>query len=594
MEKCESTNNIETPVDKANNSKIIILKTRNNNQSNIIIEEPVEKANDGKIIILKTRNNNQSNTINKPLKLNILTPNSLISSPKPIKLLVINKVNYEDNILFFNSIINEAKSFLESVPEMMKMIPPITIYEKEIKYNFDVFVNKSREKFGLIFDYSLTNPKNVTCSTSEVTTRCMICTYKQTTNVRDHFRKADCIKCSNRCKWYYEIFIYASFLIHGDKFIYPIMERDKKITTAESIDVICKKYKHITPVSIKDHIHSKSGCLKCYNEERTWNYDKLMDAVVRVHGYKYDYSKVIPSEIISNECRFIVICNICDYEWSPILSVHINQGSGCPSCAGQLPWTYERLLIAAFRIHGNKYYYGLVRPEDIQSLDSRINLCCNKCNYYWNPIINDHINGKTGCPSCARSSRWTYDFFIENTRIVHGNKYSYELVNPEDINGGRSMITIICLTCKYQWSTTINTHINSRNCQKCLYSLKHTLDNLVNKITEIHENKFDCSLIRQEHIKCSISNVPLICNKCKKCWSPTINSLINGKRSGCPRCRTSKGERACIKYLLSNNIAFEEQFKILELGMKRFDFMVEYDGLKYVMEFDGAQQFKFV
>lgn len=564
------------------------------------IDVPIKKENNGQIVFLKT--NKKNNVVNNPkcnsslpLKLNIIN-NKPIKPIKQLKLVIVNKIDYEDNILFFNSIINEANNFLHSVPMIKQAIPPIINYGKNIKYTYDVVVNKSREKFGLVFDYSLNNPEDINHSKSKFTIRCMICTYKQTHTALLHLNGngKGCGYCKNKCYWYYEFFIYAAFLIHGDKFIYQIIERDKRITILEHFDIVCKKCKHPWSTTISTHIHGRSGCPKCSIEEKRWNYDELMEAVIRVHGYKYNYSKVIPSEINSAYCHFTIICNTCDYEWSPCLDAHINHGAGCPSCAGNLPWTYERFLIAAFKIHGNKYYYGLVKAEDICNNKSIIKLWCGKCNLYWDTNIFNHITQERGCKSCSNRLPWTYLRFIERAQIVHGNKYNYQLISPEDIKGSKSMINIICLRCEYQWSSSIHSHINIKsNCPKCMNYATITLEELITKINEIHMNTIDYSLIKQEHIKNNRSHVPLICNKCKKCWSPIISGIVNGK-TGCPRCKISKGELVCVNYLSSNNIYFEEQFKIPELGRKRFDLMIEYNDLKYVIEFDGIQHFKFV
>ena len=68
-------------------------------------------------------NNNKCNAI-IPLKSNI---------PRSLKLIIVDKTNYKDNILLFNSIVDEAKNFLDSVPEIQKMIPPIISYKKNKK-----------------------------------------------------------------------------------------------------------------------------------------------------------------------------------------------------------------------------------------------------------------------------------------------------------------------------------------------------------------------------------------------------------------------------------------------------------------------------
>jgi very-short-patch-repair endonuclease len=560
-----------------------------------------QKENNGQIFTLKIKKNNQSDIVDNaknnpslPMIQNKSDDNKLIKTVKPLKLIIVNKPQYEDNILLFNSIINETENFLNSVFKMQEMVPPIVRYGKNCRYTYDMVVNKSREKFGLIFDYSLTNPEDITHARSKVSIRCMICTYKQTINADAHLNGKGCGNCGNKCLWYYEFFIYEAFLIHGDKYIYPIIKRDKRITLKEHFDIICKKCKYIWPTTINNHIYGKCGCPRCSLEERKWNYDKLMEAVIIVHGYKFNYSKVIPSEINSCYSQFIIICNTCDYEWPTDVTHHINGGSGCPSCAGNAPWTYERFLTAAFKIHGNKYYYGLVKPEDICNSKSPFKLWCGKCDYYWETNINNHINRKTGCKSCLKKVPWTYVRFIEKAQLIHGNKYNYELVSPDDIKGYKSIINIICLTCKYNWSTTITNHINHKcNCPKCTNHLTYNLEKLIIKIIEIHCDAIDYSFVKSEHITTNMAHIPLICNKCQKCWSPTINNLINNK-SGCPRCKISKGERACLNYLLSNNISFEEQFKIVELGNKSFDFMIEHNELKYIIEFDGVQHFKFV
>lgn len=575
--------------EKCNVSRPLKLNIINDKKCNVsrplklkIIEE--KKTDNTQLLQLNITSNNKCNIITPP-KSNI---------PRSLKLIIVNKTDYKDNILLFNSIVEEAKNFLNSVPEMQKMIPPIISYKKIRKYSYDILLNRSREKFGLIFDYSLTNPEDITNLESKITVRCMICTYKQTTRIESHLKSKGCQNCSNKCLWYYEIFIYESFLINGDKFIYPIMELDKKISTSEPFDIVCKKSKHIWSTTINVHVNQKHGCQKCNSDAERWNYDKLMEAVIRVHEYKYNYSKVIPSEIDSWDSRFIVICNTCDYEWSPVLNDHINDKTGCPLCAGNLAWKYERFLITAFKIHGNNIYYGLIKAEDIKNRNSIIKLLCRKCNHYWETNITKHINTGTGCKICSKREPWTYIKFIETAKIIHDNKYSYELFTPDDFKGNKSIINVICTICKYQWPTIINTHIYRKsNCPKCMNHATITLEELINKIIEINGNNIDYSLIKKEHIKNNRSHVPLICNKCKKCWSPSVDSLINQKY-GCPRCKISKGERACINYLLANNIAFEEQFKIQELVMKRFDFMIEYNSLNYIIEFDGVQHFKFV
>lgn len=59
------------------------------------------------------------------------------------------------------------------------------------------------------------------------------------------------------------------------------------------------------------------------------------------------------------------------------------------------------------------------------------------------------------------------DIFLERAREVHGNKFDYSQIRPEHIQGATSHIPILCKTCGYNWSPSINNHINKiQGCPK--------------------------------------------------------------------------------------------------------------------------------
>lgn len=114
-EKC----NVSRPL------KLNIVTKKNCNELhplklNIIREE---KSNNPQSLKLNIISDNKCKVI-IPLKSNI---------PRSLKLIIVDKTDYKDNILLFNYIVDEAKNFLNSVPEIQKMIPPIISYKKNKK-----------------------------------------------------------------------------------------------------------------------------------------------------------------------------------------------------------------------------------------------------------------------------------------------------------------------------------------------------------------------------------------------------------------------------------------------------------------------------
>jgi hypothetical protein len=69
--------------------------------------------------------------------------------------------------------------------------------------------------------------------------------------------------------------------------------------------------------------------------------------------------------------------------------------------------------------------------------------------------------------------------------------------------------------------------------------------------------------------------------------------------NGCPKCSTSKGEKAVEYFLIENKIVYKQEFSFPDLKGKyevlRFDFAIfGNDVLKCLIEFDGLQYFKYV
>lgn len=119
-------------------------------------------------------------------------------------------------------------------------------------------------------------------------------------------------------------------------------------------------------------------------------------------------------------------------------------------------------MLMAKNIHGEKFDYSNVVSDNIMGRDSKISIICNTCEYNWAPSIDQHINGKTGCPMCAGHLNLTLPNFIFDGTEIHEGKHDYSQISPDHIINNRSKVPIKCKICEYEWSPAINNYINGR------------------------------------------------------------------------------------------------------------------------------------
>ncbi len=397
-------------------------------------------------------------------------------------------------------------------------------------------------------------------------------------------------------KWTYDRLMNETIEVHGDKYDYSSINPADKILAKTKISIRCKLCSHEWTPTVTNHIHHKRGCPSCAGKAK-WTYDKFMEKAKKIHGDKYDYSMIDPTSFVCKSTKIPLKCNICDYRWSPTIHNHIYDKSNCPNCVNRLNWTYEKFIKRALEIHANKYDYSQINPEDITNLTSRLNIKCNICMYEWNTPLSSHINHKRGCPNCAGNAKWTTDRLLEVVTEIHGDKYDYSEVVNVEIENETTRIPITCNTCFHKWETTIANHVNNKSgCPSCSGKLPWTLERFVDAAKKIHKDMYNYDKITAEHIVDSQSRIPVVCNKCKLEWTVVLNSHINSK-TGCPHCRSSKGEIACRRVLDDLNVNYQPQYIIEEnrirINKYKYDFYFVHNGNNYLLEYDGIQHFEY-
>lgn len=332
-----------------------------------------------------------------------------------------------------------------------------------------------------------------------------------------------------------------------------------------------------------------------------------------IHGDKFDYSKF---EYLGSKVKSILICNDCGVEFKATPS-NLLQGKSCKNC-----YNIERGLNHSKKKLEDKYsnikfdFTGYVNNEsEIKYVCSRNHYnvsnyknlirqktnICEKCFFIEN-IENKQSNIKVieyvdnddivcECKNCGFELKDSYRNF---TRKEYKCKYceimevsnrfdSGELI-LDDVKNGKIYFHCKKENHEYIMSRRNFLRFNNAGCNECR---RFTLDDIKEKINEIHGNRFkyDFSNFKSVHTKINI-----ICENGHN-FKQKISNHLQGK--GCAVCNESFGERFISLYLERNGIEYEKQ--------KTFDDCIYQDKLKFdfyipeknmLIEFDGIQHFE--
>lgn len=176
------------------------------------------------------------------------------------------------------------------------------------------------------------------------------------------------------------------------------------------------------------HVNGKQGCPICgkakatkQSQKRQLGIEVFLERSRKIHGYKYDYSKV---NYVNQFTKVTIICPSHDaFDQQP--QNHLT-GSACQKCAIidqhklQLKGV-EEFIQDSILVHGEKYDYSQV---DYQGGKKMVKLICPKHGeFYQTP--NNHQRGN-GCPNCNSSKgEEQIKRFLESHQIAFIQQHTF-------------------------------------------------------------------------------------------------------------------------------------------------------------------------
>ena len=212
-----------------------------------------------------------------------------------------------------------------------------------------------------------------------------------------HLKGCGCPKCGveksakNRSS-NTEEFIKQANQIHKGLYIYT---KVKYVNYSTKVCIICPEHGDFwqTP---GDHLRGY-GCPKCGVEEvkkkTSSNTGEFIEKAKKVHGDRYDYSKV---DYVNNHTKVCIICPEHGEFWQGPVG-HL-RGRGCPKCGGRLISNTQEFIQKADEIHNKKYVY---EKTEYVTAKNKVCITCPKHGDFWQ-TPNTHLSG-CGCPKCNHS-----------------------------------------------------------------------------------------------------------------------------------------------------------------------------------------------
>lgn len=357
------------------------------------------------------------------------------------------------------------------------------------------FIEKAKTKFKDKFDYSLTEYNG--CET-ELTITCLKHGPFKTIP-RCFFQSSyGCQTCASEAKSEVmsldtETFIKNARARHGDKYDYS---KSIYVNSFTKVIVTCPTHGDWL-VSPAGHINSGNECPVCSHaiprfKPTQKNTEQFIKEAKEKRGEElFSYEKV---NYVNAKVKVDIFCKKEGHGFFSVTPDNFLRKRGCPKCkiiGYKKISNKEEFVKKAVSIHGNRYNYD---NYIYVNCDTKGTILCKKHGFFEQaPSI--HLSGfGCGCPNCGNETRdkkatYTTEYFINQAKLVHGNKYDYSRVNY--INYFHK-VEIGCPI--HGWFFQVpSSHLKGIECLRCSCDRMFDINDFIKKANAIHNNKYDYS-----------------------------------------------------------------------------------------------------
>ena len=329
---------------------------------------------------------------------------------------------YDYSKVVYRELKNEVILIDKHTREEMVVSPKKILYYKYMcvtdEERTNLFIKKSKEKFGDRYDYS----KVIYRGCDEEVIIIDNSTGEEKRIKPKYFLYVDKRYVKKTNKERADIFIKKSKEKFGDRFDYSKVEY---IDSKTPVTLICKECGEFT-VDMYRHLRSKDGYCLFSSKRNEYNRvdrgglstDYIIKRCQYIYGDKYDYSKI---EYKGGNSKTEVVEIVCPVHGSFFKRYEniTKRGCGCPKCSKEgkklngIIFNGNKFIEKSKNKFGDKFDYSEVKYVDCQT---PITLMCKKHGIKFNVTPNNHINARFGgCEKC-------YNEHIESTKKKNKEK----------------------------------------------------------------------------------------------------------------------------------------------------------------------------
>lgn len=332
---------------------------------------------------------------------------------------------------------------------------------------------------------------------------------------------------------------------------------------------------------LKSKVGSCTKCRKrntgCRKKKSNDDFKREVKALV---GDEYSFLDPYTRAHDKIRCRH----NKCDNVWLVKPNAFLN-GTRCPNidCIPKKPYKNRAQIEREIRNKTNDEYR---MAEPYRGDGEKILFIHRYCGNKWRIKPNDILNGH-GCPKCTMTQQWsTQRLACYITGITHGE---YELLS--EYSSMSEPVRIKHNKCGSIYSTRPASFKEGHRCYNCAMKQVGELRRISSY--EFYERVYKLLGSDYEISEFSTRNEKVLVKhkRCGNLWKTAAKNILSG--SGCPFCKSSRGERVINLWLKSHNIQTEYQKKFVDCKDQRslpFDFYLPDYNL--VIEYDGRQHFQ--
>jgi len=311
------------------------------------------------------------------------------------------------------------------------------------------------------------------------------------------------------------------------------------------------------------------------------NTESFIERAKLVHGDTFDYSLV---NYVNTSTKVKIICPIHG-EFEQIPANHL-RGAKCFKCKIDKLTSLNTLGVDEFirksKIkHKDKYDYSLVKYI---KHDNKVKIICPIHGVFeQEPKVHYRGSGcfecgkKIGAEKLSKLKLMGLDVFVERSKLVHGEKYDYSLV---EYISSEAKVNIIC-PIHGVFEQTPSIHLRGSGCNECgIEKTTNKVSYMYDKCVEVHGDKYQYDFTGYKN---NTSKIGVYCEK--HGWFKQRYNNHCDLKQGCPSCKAyrSKGEIEIYDFLVSLNVNVINNVK----GVIDEEIDIYLPDLKIAIEYDG-------